>query len=225
MSNTGFNKTENKIKYPIDDSLILKDPTKYGVDNNTYNVIYFFIKRPEPKAVDIPTHLCNKIISLWDYLVSFKTILGIEVNYSFEELYTYIMNKNNTVLGKLYQTLIKLIAQSIELNDNDETNLVIIKTVIDNPDLSTRLKRCWYEINKLIAGSKKFSLMLANSVKEILARSNISYDDLSTEQHVELISYLVNSSYDTTQIKSAIREEMDKKAVVMREKQFLEHEQ
>jgi hypothetical protein len=129
-------------------------------------------------------------------------------------------------LDQLYQSLTILISQSIiELSENEEPALVLLKTLSDSPETLKRYKICWFEIFKLIASAKKFSLMLKSEIKEILANTKqFAYEALTPNQHIEMLLYLINISYDTLQIRTAVRKEMDKKLLLVREKQYLEIE-
>ena len=50
------------------------------------------------------------------------------------------------------------------------------------------------------------------------------HEIINPEEHVELLSYLVNTLYDTHKIRNCIRSEIEKKSEILRERACLELE-
>src|SRR5690606_27105622 len=117
--------------------------------------------RPNFKKLDLD--YCSKVLTVWDFLVSFKQTLNIDINYNFEDLYNYIQLKNRAILSQIYYTLILSLGKSLNnLDEIEEKDLLFVKILAYNinTDVKTIYKRSWIEIMKVILYSKKFSLMI-----------------------------------------------------------------
>jgi hypothetical protein len=185
------------------------------------------------KPIDIPD--CNKIISIWDFLISFKSTTGFEINYSFEVLYNYISKKNKSTLANIYYHLVETFVLHIKDIDvtelSEDKQLLLIKVAADNvfTELNIFVKRSWPAIIKIIFNTRTFSILLDDKLRNILQKiENSSVDNfdevLTSEEHIELIWRLINSLFETRKIRNAIKNEMDKKNNIMREKACLEIE-
>jgi hypothetical protein len=105
-----------------------------------------------------------------------------------------------------------------------------MKMGIDNSSKKNILKGCWIEVLKIVILSKSFDFMstvdlknLANKIKHDVNPKNFNIL-LTYEEKIQLLEYLVNSSFDFGLVRDSIKETLDKKAELKRRKFELEGE-
>ena len=137
------------------------------------------------------------------------------------------------MLSQLYTSIISIYGMQFrELEYNDfieDRDLLIIKLAVENlnTDMNTINKRCWPEILRLILLSKKYSLLrndkLLTIIKKFDQLNSLNFNEiLNPEEHIDLLSYLINSLFDTYKIRECIKYEIEKKSDLLRERACLE---
>ncbi len=139
------------------------------------------------------------------------------------------------MLANIYYRLVETFVfhiRDIDVIDlTDDKELLIIKVAAENlfTEMSIIVKRSWIAIIKIIFNTGMFSVLVNAQHKTILKKiKKTSIDNfhevLSSEEHIELIWLLINTLFDTRKIRNAIKNEMDKKNNILREKACLEIE-
>ena len=90
------------------------------------------------------------------------------------------------------------------------------------------LKNSWLEIICILINSKRFYLQQSSEIQEIEKKikyfNNSSYNLLSIEEKIHILDFLINSAYETSIIREEIKEEINKRNELKKEKSSLEFE-
>ena len=90
------------------------------------------------------------------------------------------------------------------------------------------LKNSWLEIIRILINSKRFYLQQSSEIQEIEKKikyfNNSSYNLLSIEEKIHILDFLINSAYETSIIREEIKEEINKRNELKKEKSSLEFE-
>ena len=207
ISNNNLNKSSNVVVtqepskvYPIEDSLFLKNPDEYAIDIEIF-------ERPELSPINIPEHLQNKLITIWDFLQTFRSALNVnssslQENFHqglhVEKLFNNLIDAKNNFFEKIILSIIPLFVSSccsIESMDfSDDKELLIIKTLKENinTDINVILERCWLEIIRIIIDSKKYALLVDDNIREISKNiKNTSDYYPGLEDKIYILFYLI----------------------------------
>jgi len=140
-------------------------------------------------------------------------------------------HKNFEFFETILIQLCKLFAASLQDTDLSfdnmkiDKNLFILKFCNDSNliDVENFFKKCYPEILKFLINSKNFNFMATEKIKKNIEK----YDDLielDTNERIEILFYLINSSYDLKVIRQHIKTEYLKKNELLKEKNILEFE-
>ena len=227
------NNLQENLKLHIEDSLLYKNPEKYNIDTKCY-------ERPQPRSLNVPYKLQNKIFSIWDFFYSFKSFLDpesklfVEKDFDLEEFYHGIIQEEH--FKKLALSLLNLFMMYSYLIDPTEfefdKGLLLLRTLREN--INSNLKQIsinsWKEIFEVLTESKKFRLLVDDEVlgikqkiKKISEKEEPNFQFL-IEEKVSILFYLASSSMEITKIKDHIKCESEKKHNLLREKLSLKLE-
>lgn len=108
-------------------------------------------------------------------------------------------------------------------NSKFDRDLFIIKFCNESNfiNLQNFYEKCYPEILKYLSNSKNFSLMSTEKIRKNIERNLI---DLDTNERVEILFYLANSALDFNDIRQNIKEDVNKKNELEKEKHILEFE-
>ena len=107
-------------------------------------------------------------------------------------------------------------------------DLLMLKFCAETKSPRKFLKRCWIEMIKFMLNSKLFKLMMNSELdkisKKLIDLTPNEYIILSVEEKISILDFLINSIYETNQIKEIIKNELERKFELKREKNGLEYE-
>jgi hypothetical protein len=232
-SNQNFKRDVKRIV--VDDNLLLKEAEKYEVDIKSFD-------RPNPKPLEIPQQLQNKVFAIWDFFHTFRKILDPEnqiygkddISTDIEEFFSKI--EIDELFLKFILSLLNLYLLYSYGSDptefEAEKGLLLLRTLKENinTNLTTITKNSWKEIFLLLTESKKFRLLVNSDVKRItkkfndLSNEEESSFELMIEDRITILHYLVNSTLEINKIKDLVKTEFEKKNNLLREKVSLKLE-
>jgi len=111
----------------------------------------------------------------------------------------------------------------------DDPEIFLFKLTIDNTSKKHVIKQSWIEVIRILINSKSYSLMVTQELRDIAFRLKKSIDNknfnlLPFDEKVAILEYLIHSSFSSNLIRDYIKENMDKKTELKREKYNLEVE-
>ena len=213
-------------KFPIDDNILFSDLEKYNLSKDIIN-------RPQGEKINIPYEIFNKVIILWDFIITFNenlingNLLKYNINENILEFYDKVIDNDDQYFKQLLTLFLLLVARNLKIIDNNsiEQEIFIVKSFLDNP-YSTPFN-CFYdcliEILKIISNcslyKNLFDLEGINIIKIIIEKADFEIDN---NQKIILLNSLIALSYETIIIKGKIREELERMSSMSIEKLNLE---
>jgi hypothetical protein len=108
-------------------------------------------------------------------------------------------------------------------------DLLMLKFCAESKTPRYFLKKCWIETLKILLNSKLYKMMSTPELLEISKKledltpkkfnSHLTLDD-----KIRILDYLINSVYETNQIKEIVKNELERKFELKREKSALDYE-
>jgi len=167
--------------------------------------------------------------------MTYKDFINIS-SFTPEELYLALDHYTEVsipLIDEIFKALLFVFADDISeenLDDlTDDPEIFLFKLSVENTSKKHVLKDSWIEIIRILINSKSYSLMSTDELKDISNRLGKSVDNknfnlLPFEEKVAILEYLINSNFSSTIIRDFIKENMDKKNELKREKYNLEVE-
>jgi flagellar biosynthesis GTPase FlhF len=225
QSNQNIN--HNILKFPIDDTILFSDLEKYNLSKD-------IIERPKGEKINIEYEIFNKVIIIWDFIITFNenlingNLLKYNINENILEFYNKVIDENDDEYYKQLLTLfLLLVARNIKILENNsiEQDIFIIKSFLENP-YSTPFN-CFYdcliEILKIISNCSIYRNLFDEKGLKII---NIIIEkdkfEISKNDKIILLNSLIALAYETIIIKGKIREELEKMSSMSIEKMNLE---
>lgn len=221
-------------KYPIEDEEVYKNP-------EIHNIPQDFLNKPSGKAPLIPNDHISIIFKIWDFLQTFKSKLNIS-EFSPEQLYfslKHFSEEEIPLITEIHTVLLFIIGEQIRKYDyttllaNEDYEVMLIKLALENTSLSSRLvfKKSWPEIIRLVihSGNQAFSLMVTEELNNISQKlrhlTTKSYNlALTYEEKVGILEYLVNTVVNSDFVREIVKEDIEKRTLLNREKSDLHNE-
>ncbi len=213
-------------KFPIDDNILFSDLEKYNLSKDIIN-------RPQGEKINIPYEIFNKVIILWDFIITFNenlingNLLKYNINENILEFYDKVIDNDDEYFKQLLTLFLLLVARNLKIIDNNtiEQEIFIVKSFLENPN-STPFN-CFYdcliEILKIISNcslyKNLFDLEGIKIIKNIIKKDEFEIDN---NQKIILLNSLIAVSYETIIIKGKIREELERMSSMSIEKLNLE---
>ena len=221
------NINHNILKFPIDDTILFSDLEKYNLSKD-------IIERPKGEKINIEYEIFNKVIIIWDFIITFNenlingNLLKYNINENILEFYNKVIDENDDEYYKQLLTLfLLLVARNIKILENNsiEQDIFIIKSFLENP-YSTPFN-CFYdcliEILKIISNCSIYRNLFDEKGLKII---NIIIEkdkfEISKNDKIILLNSLIALAYETIIIKGKIREELEKMSSMSIEKMNLE---
>ena len=221
------NINHNILKFPIDDTILFSDLEKYNLSKD-------IIERPKGEKINIEYEIFNKVIIIWDFIITFNenlingNLLKYNINENILEFYNKVIDENDDEYYKQLLTLfLLLVARNIKILENNsiEQDIFIIKSFLENP-YSTPFN-CFYdcliEILKIISHCSIYRNLFDEKGLKII---NIIIEkdkfEISKNDKIILLNSLIALAYETIIIKGKIREELEKMSSMSIEKMNLE---
>lgn len=144
-----------------------------------------------------------------------------------------LVNEEIKLINEIH---ISLLAVFVDHINNFETqdfiqnkDLLMLKFCAESKNPRYFLKKCWIETLKIIINSKQYRMMITPEIIEISKKledlTPKQYNSkLSLNEKIALLEFLINSVYETHQIKEIVKNELEKKFELKREKNALEYE-
>lgn len=237
------------IKWPIEDSELYRNPKLYKV-NTQYLVKADPMETFIPKELFMPILRIYDYYFTFHNIVNLSLSFSMEMLYisllNEEELLSLTGLRENLNTSPLCQdmfiSLISLYIEEIssldsgefyygEENQEFEIKLYMIKTSFQNNNTYGKyyyLRHSWTEILYIIISSKKFSFLVddnlyklkdkissLNSVEEFLKKFTLI-------DKIQILSFLINSSFEFDSIRTKIKEDIDSKTELKKEKNSIE---
>ena len=221
------NINHNILKFPIDDTILFSDLEKYNLSKD-------IIERPKGEKINIEYEIFNKVIIIWDFIITFNenlingNLLKYNINENILEFYNKVIDENDDEYYKQLLTLfLLLVTRNIKILENNsiEQDIFIIKSFLENP-YSTPFN-CFYdcliEILKIISNCSIYRNLFDEKGLKII---NIIIEkdkfEISKNDKIILLNSLIALAYETIIIKGKIREELEKMSSMSIEKMNLE---
>jgi hypothetical protein len=223
----------NSIKFPIEDSEIYKNPKLYGLSPE-------YLKKPEGSLCFIPDSVIAKILKIWDFLVSFKSKLNLSSDFSPEQLYTVLKFYSEAeiyLITEIFSSLLFLMGEhlnSFDLSDllnNDDNDLALMKVIVNDSSMPKKFiyRKCWTEILRIFIVSFQFQEYSNDDIKGVAeklktcdsAKFNLMF---TCEEKVAVLDFLINSIMDSDVLREQIKQDMEKRTELIKEKSGLQME-
>jgi len=214
------------IKYPIEDGLLTKNEKLHGKQQAL----------PVPQVHTFISHeVMKKLVPLWDFIVSFDSLLSMENLPSLEELYCALeMSSSVEEIGLLYHLhkgIMKVIfkeIQEMKYIDEAEENLPLTFLRIC-PDIVEYAEQNWVEGLKIFLqseGMQVSELMGDAELKELMTKledlDNLGYQaKLSLKTKLSVLDFLVSHIKGSERLKEALVERIKMRQEISRERNEL----
>jgi hypothetical protein len=217
--------TKVVIKYPIPDEELYKNPELHGVDSKC-------LHKPSGNKTSIPEEHFNRVIKIWDFINTYKEQIHISF-FSPELLYNSLLfNKDEelTIINEIHISLLLIFLEeldTIELTDLVEyKDLLLLKIAIEG--ISSKrilLNKTWTEVLRIIATCPMYELMETAVVKDVSTRLKYItpsiYNTLTFDEKIGMLEFLVNTAVSTEFIKDIIKEHINMRNELNKEKSGL----
>jgi hypothetical protein len=213
------------VKYPLPDDEIYSNLELHGVDKKCNN-------KPMGRKGAIPVEHFNKIIKIWDFINTYKK----DINISFftpEQLYESLqfnLDEELNLINEIHISLLYIFLEELDTIDfaefTNENELLLLKVAIqENPSKRLILNKTWTEVLRIITSCSIYDLMLTPVVKDISSRlkyiTSSMYNTLSYDEKIAMLEYLVNTAISTEFIKDIIKEHINSRNELNKEKSGL----
>ena len=145
----------------------------------------------------------------------------------------YFTKEEITLINEIHVSLLHIFGEELKQNDyfnlQVDKELIFVKYAIESSiNKNHFLKNSWLEIIRILINSKRFYLQQSSEIQEIEKKikyfNNSSYNLLSIEEKIHILDFLINSAYETSIIREEIKEEINKRNELKKEKSSLEFE-
>jgi hypothetical protein len=210
------------IKYPLPDSEIYSNIEQHGIDKKC-------LTKAKGRKSTIAVEHFNKIIKIWDFINTYRKNINIST-FTPELLYEALqfnIDEELPLINEIHISLLYIFLE--ELNSIDfvefihQKELLLLKVAIqENSSKRLLLNKTWTEVLRIISSSSIYELMLTPIVRDISGRLKYitpsMYNTLSYNNKVAMLEYLVDTTISTEFIKDIIKEHINSRNELNKEK-------